>query len=218
MIRIDQQQDPTDGTIAVTFSLIFERPVSVVGDFNGWSPGQHELLGANGNVETTIRLSPGRYAFRYLAEGGMFFDDPDTWVESNGIGGSHCVLEIAGDEPVVDITASEAVLRLEPVASAVSSDTTAIDDLTKIDGLGPKANTALHAAGITTFVKLAELSVDEIKRALAASKVKSATGVQTWAAQALQLSGATAKPTASAKPKPKAAKNPKPTAKAKALR
>jgi large subunit ribosomal protein L17 len=37
------------------------------------------------------------------------------------------------------------------------------DDLTKIEGIGPKAAEALHEAGITTFAKLAESKAEEIK-------------------------------------------------------
>ncbi|WTW92185.1 hypothetical protein OG216_01840 [Streptomycetaceae bacterium NBC_01309] len=46
--------------------------VSVVGDFNDWTPGTHELVArADGARAVTVRL-PGeqRVFFRYLAEGG----------------------------------------------------------------------------------------------------------------------------------------------------
>jgi predicted flap endonuclease-1-like 5' DNA nuclease len=37
------------------------------------------------------------------------------------------------------------------------------DDLTAIEGIGPKLNEVLHAAGITTFARLASTSPDELR-------------------------------------------------------
>ena len=37
------------------------------------------------------------------------------------------------------------------------------DDLTKIEGVGPKAAEVLHEAGITSFAKLAESKAEDIK-------------------------------------------------------
>lgn len=63
----------------VTFSLPADRPegvVSVVGDFNGWVPGRHELIRRrNGTRSVSITFAPGVHRFRYLATGGVWFDD-----------------------------------------------------------------------------------------------------------------------------------------------
>jgi hypothetical protein len=63
----------------VTFSLPLDLPdgvVSVVGDFNGWEPGRHELVRRrNGTRSVSVTLSPGVHRFRYLATGGLWFDD-----------------------------------------------------------------------------------------------------------------------------------------------
>ena len=63
----------------VTFSLPLDLPdgvVSVVGDFNDWEPGRHELLKRrNGRRSVSVILSPGVHRFRYLATGGVWFDD-----------------------------------------------------------------------------------------------------------------------------------------------
>jgi 1,4-alpha-glucan branching enzyme len=54
--------------------------VSVVGDFNEWQPGRHTLIKrTNGTRSVAISLEPGSVQrFRYLAEGGHWFDDPDA--------------------------------------------------------------------------------------------------------------------------------------------
>ncbi|MBQ1073611.1 isoamylase early set domain-containing protein [Micromonospora sp. C31] len=65
--------------VRVTFSLPRDAPpgpVSVVGSFNGWEPGRHELVPRRDGTRTvTVRLGPGEYRFRYLATGGVWLDD-----------------------------------------------------------------------------------------------------------------------------------------------
>ncbi len=53
-----------------------EGPVSVVGCFNDWQPGEHELVPRrDGSRTVTVKLGPGSYKFRYLGHGGVWFDD-----------------------------------------------------------------------------------------------------------------------------------------------
>jgi 1,4-alpha-glucan branching enzyme len=63
----------------VTFCLPADAPagpVSVVGTFNGWEPGRHELKPRRDGTRTvSVPLPPGRYAFRYLGADGVWFDD-----------------------------------------------------------------------------------------------------------------------------------------------
>jgi hypothetical protein len=63
----------------VTFALPVDQPpgvVSVVGDFNDWCPGRHELLRRrNGTRTVSVILPPGVHRFRYLATSGVWFDD-----------------------------------------------------------------------------------------------------------------------------------------------
>ncbi|WIM95281.1 isoamylase early set domain-containing protein [Actinoplanes oblitus] len=65
----------------VTFSLPADEPsgvVSVVGTFNDWQPGRHEMqVRRNGTRTVSVPLEPGHYQFRYLATGGVWFDDPE---------------------------------------------------------------------------------------------------------------------------------------------
>ncbi|MGQ0615495.1 MAG: isoamylase early set domain-containing protein [Acidimicrobiia bacterium] len=81
----------------ITFVLPGEvGPVSVVGDFNAWDPLAHPLRKrSNGTRSVSVELGPGPHAFRYLAEGGRFFDEPDAdLVEPNGFGDCHSVLMV----------------------------------------------------------------------------------------------------------------------------
>jgi hypothetical protein len=76
-----KRQKPTKaGTVKLTFTLPGDEPtgpVSVVGDFNDWQPGLHELVpGRDGTRSATVTVPAGTtLRFRYLADGGMWFDD-----------------------------------------------------------------------------------------------------------------------------------------------
>jgi hypothetical protein len=69
-----------DGSIRVTFALPADEPagaVSVVGSFNDWNPFAHPLRRrANRTRSAAVTVQAGTTLhFRYLAEGGVWFDD-----------------------------------------------------------------------------------------------------------------------------------------------
>jgi hypothetical protein len=107
------QRVPAEG-IRVTFTLESDEPVSVVGDFNDWDPDAHPLVPAGkGRRSASVLLEPGtEVAFRYLADGGRFFDDPDAdRYEDNGRGETHGVL-------VLPATAKKAAAKKAPAKKA----------------------------------------------------------------------------------------------------
>lgn len=63
----------------ITFCLPADRPegiVSVVGTFNDWIPGTHELKARRDGTRTvSVPLPPGHHQFRYLASDGVWLDD-----------------------------------------------------------------------------------------------------------------------------------------------
>lgn len=85
------------GTVRVTFALPAAEPsgaVSVVGDFNDWDPYAHPLRRrANGVRSAVVTIPAGStLRFRYLAEGGIWFDD-----ETAGVRDAHgAVLSVPG--------------------------------------------------------------------------------------------------------------------------
>lgn len=88
MIKLEPRGDQTH----LTFVLPCDEPggkVSVVGDFNDWTPGAHTLVRrSNGTRSVKVAVPAGRtYGFRYLAEGGEWFDDPsiEHREEQNGL-------------------------------------------------------------------------------------------------------------------------------------
>jgi len=78
-----------DGLVKVTFSLPAGEPagaVSVVGDFNDWDPSAHPLrTRSNQTRSVSVSVPAGStLRFRYLAEGGMWFDDETIAVVDEG--------------------------------------------------------------------------------------------------------------------------------------
>ena len=74
--------------------------------------------------------------------------------------------------------------KVEAPAPAVKAASTQPDDLKVIEGIGPKMEKALHAAGIKTFSKLAQTSEEQINAAIKAAGMRFAPSVPTWAEQA----------------------------------
>ncbi|MER6217804.1 isoamylase early set domain-containing protein [Streptomyces sp. NPDC048387] len=67
----------------VTFVLPAGDPsgdVSVVGDFNDWTPGAHTLTPRpDGRRAVTVKLEPRRvHQFRYLAAGDYWFNEDEA--------------------------------------------------------------------------------------------------------------------------------------------
>jgi 1,4-alpha-glucan branching enzyme len=80
MKLIKTSRPGSDDVVRVTFVLPADEPagaVSVVGDFNEWNPFAHPLRRrSNGTRSAVIKVQTGsRLHFRYLGEGGLWFDD-----------------------------------------------------------------------------------------------------------------------------------------------
>ena len=77
-----------------------------------------------------------------------------------------------------------------PTASAKKTENTANDNLTKIEGIGPKVNELLSASGISTFDALASASFEDLKNLLTEAGSRYQTmDPTTWPQQA-ELAGA----------------------------
>lgn len=72
-------------------------PMAVVGDFNDWNPATTPLALNGQQYTASVVVDPGRrYAFRYLADSGDWFNDEaaDAY-ESNGMGGHNSILDLS---------------------------------------------------------------------------------------------------------------------------
>jgi Glycogen recognition site of AMP-activated protein kinase len=90
----------SEQTAFVKFSLPeSEDPsnVSVVGSFNDWTPGAHLFTEDQGEWSVIIEVPYGHEVhFRYLGDGGRWFDDPDA--EPAGDEGGRIAAVVPGDE------------------------------------------------------------------------------------------------------------------------
>jgi len=79
-IRIQPKTKTTTKVMFVLPDDILDGPVSAVGSFNGWQPGVHRLVRrSNGTRSVSIEVPRGEVIrFRYLGNGGVWFDDPDA--------------------------------------------------------------------------------------------------------------------------------------------
>lgn len=83
-----------------------------------------------------------------------------------------------------DVVEKQEELKEEPDEKSKDSSTN-VDDLTKVEGIGPKISQLLIDAGISTFTKLAETDAEKIREILAeaGSRYKS-HDPETWPKQA----------------------------------
>lgn len=79
MLKMDRDRA---GDVRLTFVLRHDQPrgrVSVVGNFNGWEPGAHELRPrSNGTRSVAVTVPDGTpVRFRYLGEGGHWCNETE---------------------------------------------------------------------------------------------------------------------------------------------
>jgi 1,4-alpha-glucan branching enzyme len=83
VVVLKQQACGAVGSLKVTFVLDaaeHERPVSVLGSFNGWNALTHPLKKrSNGTRSVTVEVPVGNvFQFKDLGDGGQWFCDPDA--------------------------------------------------------------------------------------------------------------------------------------------
>jgi predicted flap endonuclease-1-like 5' DNA nuclease len=90
---------------------------------------------------------------------------------------------VAAAKPV-EAEPVKAAPPVEAAAPAPKAAEAAADDLTLIEGIGPKSAEALQAAGITTFAQVAKLSPQELEKAVKDRKVRLVGSAEQWPHQA----------------------------------
>jgi predicted flap endonuclease-1-like 5' DNA nuclease len=88
------------------------------------------------------------------------------------------------DETIEPAAQSEPQASDAPAAQAEAQPAQAPDNLTIIEGIGPKISAALIAAGVDTFAKLAAMQPEEIERIVRSAGVRMVGKAETWAKQA----------------------------------
>lgn len=161
---------------AAAIPAVEAKPVPPVGDdltrIEGIGPKTAEALRAAG-ITTFAQLAttPEEQLRQILHDAGIG-GDPGTWPRQ-------AQLAAAGKWDELKAWQDELVGGVEKPVEVPP------DDLTRIEGIGPKIAAALNAAGITTFAQLRATPADEVRRILADAGITGAFGdPTTWAEQA----------------------------------
>ncbi|MDO8106055.1 helix-hairpin-helix domain-containing protein [Isoptericola sp. b441] len=114
--------------------------------------------------------------------------DDDTWTEAGGSWEPKPVPSPApGPAPVRDAEPEPDVARTPAPVPTTPEAVRAADDLTRIEGVGPKIAAALVAAGFETYAAVAVATEEDLRAALRTANVRASGTLGTWAEQARAL-------------------------------
>ena len=148
----------------------------LLGDFNNWQVGDtaFQMDKKRGAFSKTLTLENGkRYEFRYVNREFTWFNDDaaDDYVPSPFYGVDNCVVDLT--KITVKKAAPKSVKKVK------------VDDLTKIEGIGPKIAGLLRTADIATFESLSAAKITTLKSILKAAGPRYAVHQpKTWPKQA----------------------------------
>lgn len=187
------------------------KSVLLLGDFNNWEESEAISLKemTDGSFLTEVELGTGRnYEFRYLIDSERWENDweADNYVASPYPGVQNSVVSLDAVETEISSTNGHEIAVEEQATLEVASKVEATkaveekpiakkkpskkaktpkEDLKKIEGIGPKIAGLLEEAGINSFQKLSEASVENIREILVAAGSRyKAFDPTTWPKQA----------------------------------
>lgn len=98
MWREEVHTNSLDKKVAIEF--VYQAPqakeVYIAGSFNNWDPRALPMkMNTLGQWKTTVLLVPGRYEYRYFADGSWITDPQCREVVVNDDGTTNCVISVA---------------------------------------------------------------------------------------------------------------------------
>ncbi len=151
-------------------------------------PAMPEPAGAHASAESATRPPQAPRRLRTLkGEGGSALKETATR-DTNGSGsrGTNGNRVSGRESAALRSVGSHSVAALVP-KSARQGVPAGADELQRIEGIGPKIEAALKAAGVTTFVRLQAATSDQLRDALASAGLTFAPSLSTWSKQASYL-------------------------------
>lgn len=176
-----------------TFSLPKEatdeaKEVLLLGEFNNWDLNNPVVMKKqkDGSFKVSLDLKTGRdYQFRYLIDRLYWENDwkADDYVHIPDFDIDNSVVFISKPEKAKAKTKKKAPTRKN--ATIKTLDAKSVDDLKKIEGIGPKIAGLLKDKGIISFTDLSKAKVGTLRKILkeAGSRYKM-HDPSTWAKQA----------------------------------
>jgi 1,4-alpha-glucan branching enzyme len=83
-------------SVKFAYTAPHAKSVAVAGTFNNWNPKSYPMkAGAKGHWSCSVKLSPGRYEYRFVVNGTQWVNDPVAKeCCPNALGGQNCVLHV----------------------------------------------------------------------------------------------------------------------------
>jgi 1,4-alpha-glucan branching enzyme len=93
---LSNNQSLKQNPILFAFTAPAAREVMLAGSFNKWNPKAMPMRkSADGVWQLSVPLTPGRYEYRFVAD-GVWQDDPAAKQRiANALGGQNCVRTVA---------------------------------------------------------------------------------------------------------------------------
>lgn len=95
------------------------RFVSVAGEFNGWNVNAHHMATRpDGLWSVTVPLAPGRYQYKFVADGQWLSDPQADALHDDGVGGSNSVVVVVPPSAFVPPAPAPVPAAVAAVAAA----------------------------------------------------------------------------------------------------
>lgn len=90
----EQKDGSREKTVEFRLNMPQAKTVAVVGTFNNWDTGKTPMQKDGGNWKARIPLGPGRYEYRFVADGQWLSDPNAKESVGNDFGSTNSVLVV----------------------------------------------------------------------------------------------------------------------------
>lgn len=90
----EQKEKPRGKIIDFRLNMPEARSVAVVGSFNNWDPKRNPMQQDGGGWKANLPLAPGRYEYRFVADGQWLSDPNAKESVGNDFGSTNSVLVV----------------------------------------------------------------------------------------------------------------------------
>ena len=181
MLKKQYQKNTCKVTFTLPTEAIEAKDVRVLGEFNNWNwENGIKMKAVKGEFKAVAELPAGQHQFRYMAANGAWENDfaADAYIASpyTNVDNSVVFVDEVSDVPAKKVVAKKTVAKkvTKPVAKkatakkivAKKATKAKADNLTKIEGIGPKIASLLIADGIVTFLDLSKAKLTQLETVL----------------------------------------------------
>ncbi len=190
MLKKQYQKNTCKVTFTLPTEAIEATDVRVLGEFNNWNwENGIKMKAVKGEFKAVTELPAGQHQFRYMAANGAWENDfaADAYIASPyNVDNSVVFVDEVSDVPTKKAVAKKTVAKkvvakkapakkaVKPVAKkatakkvvAKKATKAKADNLTKIEGIGPKIASLLIADGIVTFLDLSKAKLTQLETVL----------------------------------------------------